>query len=212
MQNIYAQWYSGFENPIAIQKSSETIYIYNPIAIQKSSKTIYIHIYGAYLPQLYITFHAQKKKRVCLVILAPTGQIDWLPWIGSGQRSNWTWDGIQPKSLLDVIGDLIIIAQRPGYKPTFGIPAMTREKKPRTNHWMYQGYRADGNENTYSNLSRVVVRWHTRAKSGLSTKKKKKKRGRMIGWSWSLVERKVDNLQKTCQLEIPRGSHKKMPK
>lgn len=92
-------------------------------------------------------------------------------WFGTTLKLNLRWN--PTKVLVRRNWRSYNYCARPGYKPTFGTPAMIREKKPRTNHWMYQGYRADGNENTYSNLSRVVVRWHTRAKSGLSTKKKK---------------------------------------
>ena len=54
---------------------------------------------------------------------------------------------------------------------------MTREKKPRTNHWMYQGYRADGNENTYTNLSLGSSKVTYKGQIWAEYEKKKKKEG-----------------------------------
>lgn len=114
-------------------------------------------------------------------------------WFGTTFKAEPEMESNQ-SSLLDVIGDLIIIAHVQDINPrlvfqlwlgkrnqgqTIGcikVIGLTATRiHTRTCHW-------------------VVVRWPTRAKSGLSTKRRKKRGAGWLVWSWSLVERKVDNL------------------
>lgn len=114
---------------------------------------------------------------------------------------------MQPKPLLDVIGNLIIIAYVQD-SPFLLFQLWPRKGKPRANTigYTYQGYRADGNENIYSNFvagsSKVTYKgqiWAEHENEGV---------GWLIG-SWSFSREKSWEPPEDMPIRIPRGSHKK---
>lgn len=131
-------------------RSLQRLYIYIIQSPSRSLQRLYIYIYmGLNFLNFTSLSTLKKKKRVRLRHTGAywTNRLVAMNWFGTTLKLNLRWN--PTKVLVRRNWRSYNYCARPGYKPTFGTPA---------NHWMYQGYRADGNENTYSNLSRVVVR------------------------------------------------------